>query len=285
MFPESWQIGFSVKGLRAPDEIMLNDNILIKGTPHDDAYVFLKVTIENETEKNSLRDDMMTVLNNILHMYGLISNQHTQLQSGSAHAQISSENPFGYTKYPPDALRFLPMPTVQQREENTSVLSKTVEKYNIVKNFAKNKRKRFLLNAIEYYNRSLGNYNNEVKLIDLMICLESLFSREKQELRLRYSLRMSQLLGSSQQEKIPEIFRNVYALYSKRSKIVHGSEDVKLNDKDIRIFRYYLKEAIKIYIHIDESKELLLNLLDESVYDLAKRESLGQIVSEAVTKW
>ena len=121
MFPESWQIGFSVKGLRAPDEIMLNDNILIRGTPHDDAYVFLKVTIENEEEQNSLRDDMMIVINNILHMYGLISNQHTQLQSGSVHAQISSENPFGYTKYPPDALGFVAMPTVQQREENTSL--------------------------------------------------------------------------------------------------------------------------------------------------------------------
>ena len=66
MFPEFWQICFSVKGLRAPDEIMLNDNLLIKGTPHDDAYVFLKVTIENEEEKNNLRDDMMIVVQNIL---------------------------------------------------------------------------------------------------------------------------------------------------------------------------------------------------------------------------
>jgi hypothetical protein len=48
---------------------MLDDNILIKGTPHDDAFVFLKVTIENEEEINSLRDDMIPVLNNILHMY------------------------------------------------------------------------------------------------------------------------------------------------------------------------------------------------------------------------
>lgn len=66
MFPEYWQICFSVKGLRAPDEILLNDNILIRGTPHDDAHVFLKVTIENEEDKNSLRDDMLIVLNNIL---------------------------------------------------------------------------------------------------------------------------------------------------------------------------------------------------------------------------
>lgn len=42
MVSEDYQIGFAVKGLRAPDELLLNDNILIKGTPHDDAYVFLK---------------------------------------------------------------------------------------------------------------------------------------------------------------------------------------------------------------------------------------------------
>jgi hypothetical protein len=142
-----------------------------------------------------------------------------------------------------------------------------------------------LLNAIDYYHRSLGNYSNDDKLIDLMICLESLFSRENQELRLRYSLRMAYLLGANQQKELPNIFRNVYDLYPKRSKVIHGTDDVELNDKDIWTFRNNLNEAIKILIHVELSKIELLQLLDESVYDLIKRERLGQIVSDAVKLW
>ena len=37
--------------------------------------------------------------------------------------------------------------------------------------------------------------------------------------------------------------------------------------------------------NIEMSKVELLRLLDESVYDLVKREELGNIVSEAITKW
>ena len=73
MVPEYWQICFSVKGLRAPDEIILNDHILIKGTPHDDAVVFYKVRISDEKEKDNLRDHMIIELNNFLQMYGLIT--------------------------------------------------------------------------------------------------------------------------------------------------------------------------------------------------------------------
>ena len=118
-----------------------------------------------------------------------------------------------------------------------------------------------------------------------MICLESLFSRENRELRLRYSLRLSSLLGASHQEKIPEVFRNVYFLYPKRSKIVHGTENVVLNDKEVLTFRNNLREAIKIVVHIDSSKEEMLHLLDESIYDFEKKEQLGKIVSDAVKKW
>ncbi len=285
MVPEYWQICFSVKGLRAPDEILLDDNILIKGTPHDDAVVFFKVTVADVKEKNNLRDNMIIELNKFLQMYGLITNNHTQPQSGSVHAKISSENPFGYTKYPPDSLKFIAMPTDMQRQDNISLLKETVDKYYLVKKIAGKRQKRFLLNAIEYYNRSLGNYNNEVKLIDLMICLESLLSSEKQELRLRYSQRMAYLLRVNQQEKLPDVFRTVYDLYSKRSKVVHGNENVALNERDILTFRNYLNEAIKIFIQIEMSKVELLRLLDESVYDLVKREELRNIVSEAISKW
>ena len=88
MVPEYWKICFSVKGLRAPDEILLDYNILIKGTPHDDAVVYFKVTVSDEKEKNNLRDNMIIELNHFLQMYGLITNNHTH--AGSVHNLISA---------------------------------------------------------------------------------------------------------------------------------------------------------------------------------------------------
>ena len=55
---EDWQIGFTVKGLRAPNELLVDDKILFIGNPHDDAYIYLKVAIKNEQEKNNLRENM-----------------------------------------------------------------------------------------------------------------------------------------------------------------------------------------------------------------------------------
>ena len=82
MVTEEWQIGFAVKGLRAPDEALINNNVLIKGTKHDDAYVFLKTTIRNEQEKDDLSDNMKSVLKNITEIYGLITHTYTEVLSG-----------------------------------------------------------------------------------------------------------------------------------------------------------------------------------------------------------
>ena len=52
---EYWQITFRVKGLRVPTENLLFDNILVKGiSPSDNAFVFFKVKIQNETEKDTI---------------------------------------------------------------------------------------------------------------------------------------------------------------------------------------------------------------------------------------
>lgn len=140
-------------------------------------------------------------------------------------------------------------------------------------------------NAIDYYYRSLNDDKLEERIIDLMISLESLFSNERDELGLRYSLRTTFLLGVGQEAERPNIFRKVQTLYGKRSKVVHGTEDVDLEYKDISTLQGYVREAIKRLIHIEMSKQTFLRLLDESVYDEEKRKLLNRTVLEAMKKW
>ena len=283
---KDWQIGFKVKGLGAPEkEIVFDDYILIRGVPHTDAsYVYFKVSIQNEEEKDKVREDSINVLRNIAQMYGLVTNVYVEALLSSVMAKISSEDPFGYTKYPPE-LGFVAVIEDEQRRKNIPLLKKTMEKYELVKSIFQNKNKAFLRNAIDYYHRSLGDLRLEEKIIDLVISLESLFSRETQELRLRISLRASFLLSVGQERERSNIFRNVYNLYEKRSKVVHGTEVVDLDGTEIFILQEYVRETIKRFIHIEMRKQNILKLLDESVYDKEKRELLNRKLLEAIKKW
>ena len=97
---EDWQIGFTVKGLGAPEkESVFNDYILIRGVPHSDlSYVFFKFELQNEEEKDEIREDFINVLRNIAQMYGLVAKLHVEARPSSVMAKISSEYPFGNKK-------------------------------------------------------------------------------------------------------------------------------------------------------------------------------------------
>ena len=283
-----WQIGFRVKGLISPIEgSVYNDYILIKGiSPIDDSYVFFKVKLDENEDKDHVREKLVNSLRNITQIYSLITNHYTEVLRSSVTARISVENPFGNTKYPPDTLgEFIAVPTDEQRNENTALLNKTFEKYKIVEKIGRMRKKQFLMNAIDYYNRALGDIRQEEKLIDFMICLESLFSDEQGELRLRYSLRLSRFLGAKQESETSKIFRRTYDLYQKRSKVVHGTESIKLDDGEIWALQVNLRDVIKCFLHIDLSKKKILEMLDESVYDDDRKRELKKVVLEASGKW
>jgi hypothetical protein len=282
---EDWQFCFSVKGLVAPEKEVTFDDLLIRGIPPShDARVFFKVTIKNEKEKDDLRDNLLNALRNIVQIYGLVANTHVEVLSGSSSSKISSEHPFGYKRMYGN-LELIPVFDEEERRRKVPFIEKTMSKYESIKSLFQSRKKGYLRNAIDYYYRSLGDFRLEEKLIDLMISLESLFSGENRELRLRYSLRASFLLGVGQKSQLPNIFRNIYQLYDKRSKVVHGTQIVDLDEFEISIFQKYVREAIQRFIHIEMPKKEFLQLLDESVYNESKRAYLNQIVLMAIEKW
>ena len=283
---EDWQIGFKVEGLIAPEKgIVLDDHILVRGIPpSDDAYVFFKVAIQNRKEIDKLRDDFMNVLKNIARIYGLVRKAYAEVLSSSVAAKISSEDPFGYTKHPPD-LRLIPVFDDEQRRKEVPLLKETIAKYESVKNVFEDRRKSYLRNAIDYFYHALGDRRYEERLIDLMIAMESLFSKEPQELRLRISLRAAFLLSIGRESERPNIFRLIYDLYKKRSKVVHGVERVDLPYEEISKLESYVRESIKRLIHIEQEKDNFLELLDQTVYDENKRRELEELILESLSHW
>jgi hypothetical protein len=81
------------------------------------------------------------------------------------------------------------------------------------------------------YSRSFGRPSFEDQIVDLCVALESVFAAESAsgEISYRVSLRASRLLVKDPASR-EKIFSEIKSAYSLRSKVVHGSSDMKPKD-------------------------------------------------------
>lgn len=107
------------------------------------------------------------------------------------------------------------------------------------------------------YNRYVMNRNSPDALLDLSICLESLFSATT-EIRFRFSLGLVKLLGYSDKKSLQyfELFKDLYDL---RSSYVHGDPKYKKAYKKLaphfRLLRDSSRKALGLYIlYLKENK-------------------------------
>lgn len=295
---EDWQISYWIKGLIAPEkEIVFDDSILVRGVPpSSDACVYFKISKQKEEDMDKLENDCSDALTNILQIYGLVTNKYAEATACGDRDKISSKTPFG-SKLEHWTAVLTEKLDEAKRNKNIPLLEKTFTKYKAIKSVFQNKNRAFLKNALDYYYRSLNDDRIEEKLIDLMISLESLFSKNEPELTYRISLRASFFLGVSQESKRPEIFKRICDLYGKRSTVVHGTENVNLDWNEIMWLESHVRDAIKRFIHIEVPTEMLkelkgkgikqkfLSLLDEAIYDEEKKKILNELLEEAIKKW
>ena len=238
----------------------------------------------DDKEIDQIVDRLVEYLRSIIMVYSIVANTHVEILSGRSRSRIDSDHFFGSEKLCA-RLGFIPVFDKERRKNEIPILEKTIAKHREIVNVFQRKRMKFLKNAMYYYSRSLQDNRPEEKIIDLMISLESLFSKEAQELRLRISQRTSFFLSVDQGNRLPEIFRDVYSLYDKRSRVVHGIEDVKIDNAEITKLAGYVRASIKRFIHIGMSKEKLLDLIDGAIFDEKQKKRLIEILAEAAKKW
>jgi hypothetical protein len=139
----------------------------------------------------------------------------------------------------------------------------------------------YLRNALHYLYYSMRMHRTEDRLIHLMVSLESLFSRESQELSYRISLRATSLLTNMFDDRTPkDIVGDMKDLYDKRSAIVHGNQGVEVSVDDMQRLEAYVRRALKGFLHLAETmdRDDILQLLDGSLVDDAERERLKALV-------
>jgi hypothetical protein len=111
------------------------------------------------------------------------------------------------------------------------------------------------LRAGDYYEASLAEERAPARLVALAIALEALFSPDdKQDISFKTALAASHLLGTSPTHR-GQIFSDLQDLYRRRSKIVHGSYDVKkvyegsfVTHDDVDRWSPYIRESIMRFL-------------------------------------
>lgn len=311
---EEHQICYKVEGLFAPKEGLNLDNyLLIKRKPGrvmifdenrrmlvpesdddqidqplispDEAHIYFK--IKGSPEKiDKLADETQEELANILHLYVLISNNFVQRLPGRSQKSISNEDPFG-SLHPTITL---PMRTALRPEQTANyytLLENTVDFYDKYKKIFNTRSKRYLKNAIAYFYKASEDIKTghlEMALIDLMISLESLIGGFS-ELSYRHSLRAGRLVSLIEENGFSIMYKEIYKLYGKRNKIVHGGLEVDLSRKEVNDFRKNIKNIILVLIYIDKNKEGIIDLLDNCIVDYKNaNEELNALVTSAKVK-
>jgi hypothetical protein len=280
-----WQFCFTVNGLVAPKEGMrFDDDLLFVGTKKRDdvSDVFFRIQACESNLHNSENTSLQRLWL-LLCIYGLCSGRYAEMPDSCGYTTIDADQPFGKPKLRGYGDVFLAV-REEQWDRFKSILKMSVIKFYELEGKLVQKEKRFLRNAIDYYYRSLKHTVLEETLIDLIVALESLLSRENHELGLRLSQRACLLVGETDEER-KQILSLVKKLYRKRSQIVHSGETKNLSAEDVERLRRYVKEAIIRLVHIDMSKEDIIELMDLSCIDGRKRAELVKLSKNAKEKW
>lgn len=119
----------------------------------------------------------------------------------------------------------------------------------------------FVQLAFENFELSYRVSERELSYLSLMIALEALFHPSNQgELSYRISRNVAVLIGSRETKASREIIKDVKELYRKRSALIHTGE-IKINDADILLLRYYVRESIKKINDLNFGKDELSDFL------------------------
>jgi len=134
---------------------------------------------------------------------------------------------------------------------------------------------KFLLIAINRFMISYEKGNPEDKILDLMICLESLLQGEQGELRFRLSIRTALFLETDKSKR-NRIYKIVKKGYDIRSDIAHGGDAsvVKIDEQEITLeqlvieIEEYVRRSIKEFIkqlNDNKNRGTIIQKLDDSI--------------------
>jgi len=115
--------------------------------------------------------------------------------------------------------------------------------------------------AFESFELSYESHSVALSFLTLMIAMEVMLNRGKDELRYTISRNAAVLLGKDKDDS-ERVFKEVRVLYDKRSKLVHEGSVNEVSSKDVLRLRHYVREAIKEMQSIGKDPKEIRDILN-----------------------
>jgi len=144
----------------------------------------------------------------------------------------------------------------------------------------KSKLERKLRIALNRFNSSTERDTAEDELIDLVICLEAIFSEGPGDLRWKVSTRCARLLGSTKKKNKLQLQKFIKDMYDLRSKTVHGGKNAIKIDELIEL-NEIARQSIKKWLR------LLENVNSDDIcklFDFGVNEQTYKLINNSTTK-
>ena len=123
-------------------------------------------------------------------------------------------------------------------------------------------KEKYLQLAFDSFELSYESHNAALSFLSLMIAMEVMLNRSKQdELRYAISRNAAVLLGKDKDDS-ERVFKEVRMLYDKRSKLVHEGSANEISSKDVLLLRHYVREAIKEMQSISKDPKKIRDILN-----------------------
>lgn len=98
--------------------------------------------------------------------------------------------------------------------------------------------------AFDSFELSYETHSAALNFLSLMVAMEVMLNRGKDELRYTISRNAAVLLGKDKDD-CERVFEEIRRLYDKRSKLVHEGSVNEVSSEDVLRLRHYVREAIK----------------------------------------
>ncbi len=119
--------------------------------------------------------------------------------------------------------------------------------------------------AFDSFELSYETHSAALNFLSLMIAMEVMLNRGKDELRYTISRNAAILLGKDKDDS-ERVFKEVRDLYDKRSKLVHEGSANKISPKDVLMLRHYVRQAIKEMQSIGEDPKKIRDVLNTCAF-------------------
>lgn len=145
------------------------------------------------------------------------------------------------------------------------------KKFHLIRNKTKYK---YVLRAIEWFDRYFNEVNIEHRFIFLMLLMEALCSENYETLH-KLENRISLIIGEDDENRL-SVRRDFHKLYDGPRKIIHG-HDVEINTNDLKIAEDFSRRLLKKYIVSSlngHGRQELVTCVDDALISQSKREEM-----------